>query len=397
MKYIKNNPEFGIEYKWKDIKAEMKKLNIPSDVHNPMYLPLDAAKFFVCCSERNIGKTTNWLLLGMVMNEMYGTIIQYIRQREDMIAPKSLKNLFDTILLYEYVEKVTKGRWNSVFYNSRRYYYCNVDEAGKIIEKAETHFMFVCSIEAAENLKSSYNAPLGDIIIFDEFVGRMYYPNEFVHFADLCKTIIRGRRSPIIAMLANTINPHSPYYNEMSIKDSFEKLNQGDNCIVTTGAGTRIYIEIVGATAEKKEKNSIINRLFFGFKNPLLGAITGESTWSIKEYQHIPELDEGEEVITISRQLYVFYNGKYVRLDIVLHPRLKECIYCHWANKTEYKDSVILTVEQRTDNRFKYRYGSGMIEKFLKRMLAENRIYYATNDVGCFLEAYLDYVKMLRV
>lgn len=397
MKYIKNNPEFGIEYDWKKIKAEMKKLNIPADVHNPMFLPLDMAKFFVCCSERNIGKTTNWLLLGMVMNSMYGTIIQYIRQREDMIAPKSLKNLFDTILLYEYVEKVTGGRWNSVVYNARRYYYCNVDESGKIIEKDEQHFMFVCSIEAAENLKSSYNAPLGDLIIFDEFVGRMYYPNEFVHFADLCKTIIRGRRSPIIAMLANTINPHSPYYNEMSIKDDFEQLAQGQNRIVTTQGGTRIYIEIIGATAEKKAKNSIINRLFFGFKNPLLGAITGESTWSIKDYQHIPELEEGEELITISRQLYILYNTKYVRLDIVIHPVLGQCIYCHWAKKPEYKDSVILTGEQRFDNRYYYRFGGGLIEAYLKRMLSENRFYYTTNDVGCFIEAYFDYVKMLRI
>lgn len=396
MKYIKNNKDFGLQYDWKKIKHEMHQLSIPADVHNPEFLPLDAAKFFVCCSERNIGKTTNWLLLGMVMNEMYGTIPQYIRQREDMIAPKALKNLFDTILLYDYVEKVTHGRWNSVYYNSRRYYYCNVDETGQMIEKAEQHFMFVCSIEGAEMLKSSYNAPLGDLIIFDEFIGRMYYPNEFVLFADLCKTIIRGRRSPIIAMLANTINPHSPYYNEMSIKDDFEKLNQGDSKIVTTQAGTRIYIEIVGATAEKKEKNSVINRLFFGFKNPLLGAITGESTWSIKEYQHIPELKEDENVHVLSRQLYVLYSGKLVRLDIVLHSTLGKCIYAHWANKT-YKDSIILTNEYRTDSRYMYRYGSGLVEKFLKNMLAENRVYYATNDVGCLLDAYFAYIKQLHI
>lgn len=399
MKYIKNTIEYGVKFDWKKIRAAMHVLGIPADVHNPEFLPLEAAKLFVCCSERNIGKTTNWLLLGMCMNDLYGTVIQYVRQREDMIAPKALKNLFDTILLYDYVSKVTHGRWNSVVYNSRRYYYCNVDETGQIIEKAEQHFMFVCSVEAGEMLKSSYNAPLGDLIIFDEFIGRMYYPNEFVQFMDLCKTIIRGRRSPIIAMLANTINPHSPYYNELCIKDEIEKMNQGDSKIITTQAGTRVYVEIVGATAEKKEKNSVINRLFFGFKNPLLGAITGESTWSMKQYQHIPELDEGAEetVQVISRQLYVYYSGKYVRLDIVLHSTLGQCIYCHWSGVPKKSDAIILTAEYRTDARYMYRYGSGLIEKYFKKMLAENRIYYATNDVGCFLESYLDYIKMLKI
>ena len=395
MKYIKNTIEYGVKFDWKKIKAAMHQLGIPADVHNPEFLPLDAAKLFVCCSERNIGKTTNWLLLGMVMNDLYGTVIQYVRQREDMIAPKALKNLFDTILLYDYVEKVTGGRWNSVTYNSRRYYYCNVDETGQIIEKAEQHFMFVCSVEAGEMLKSSYNAPMGDLIIFDEFIGRMYYPNEFVQFMDLCKTIIRGRHSPIIAMLANTINPHSPYYNELCIKDDIEKMSQGDNKIITTPAGTRVYVEIVGASVEKKEKNSVINRLFFGFKNPLLGAITGESTWAMKQYQHIPELDENENVQVISRQLYIYYSGKYVRLDVVHHSTLGTCLYTHWATTT-YSDSIILTTEYRTDPRYLYKLGTPMISRFIKDMFDQNRVYYATNDVGCFIENYMDYAKMLK-
>ena len=98
MKYISDNPEYGIQYDWKKIRKEFAKLEIPQDVYDPTTAPLERAKYFVETSERNIGKTTNWLLLGMIMNDIYGTIIQYVRQTEAMIMPKALKDLFATIL-----------------------------------------------------------------------------------------------------------------------------------------------------------------------------------------------------------------------------------------------------------------------------------------------------------
>lgn len=395
--YIKGNKEYGIKYDWNHIKKRMKKLGIPDDVFNPASCPLEYCKYFVDVSERNIGKTTNWLLLGMIMNDDYGTVIQYVRQRDENITPKYTKDLFNTILEFDYVSKVTNGKYSSVFYKSRRWYYCNTDENGKPIDIAPEHFMFMCSVEKREDLKSGYNAPTGDLIIFDEFINKYYYPNEFCEFADLTKTIIRGRRSPIIAMLANTINPHSPYYNELMIYDEIQSVRTGESKLITTPKGTKIHYCKIGATIEKRKKNNIINQLFYGFSNPLLASITGDDEYAIKSYQHIPELDEEkkETVETISRLIYIYYNNKYVRLDVVSHSTLGICIYIHWATRT-YDDSVILTAEYRYDNRYLYRYGTGNLERFLKRMIAENRIYYATNDVGCFVENYFNYVKMLK-
>lgn len=397
MKYILNKEEYGIEYDWKKIRKEYRKLECPDDVYDPTTAPLETAKYFMENSERNVGKTTNWLLIGMVMHEMYGTIIQYIRQTENMIVPKQLKNLFDTILTYDYVSKVTNGRWNSVLYHARRYYYCNVDEeSGAIVEKSPDHFMFCASIDKAMDLKSSYNAPYGDLIIWDECIGKVYYPNEFVSFCDLVKTIIRGRRSPIIVLLANTINPHSMLYNELEIYDEVQLMHVGEHKLIETSKGTKIYVEWIGVKQEKKLKNNIINQLFFGFKNPLLGSITGDD-WAIKPYQHIPELPQNDEKAyanIVSRRLYLYYNNKYVRLDIVNHYELGLCIYAHWATKT-YSDSVILTTVDRFDNRYYYKLGPGDLRKFIERCFSENRIYYATNDIGSFVDAYMAYIKKL--
>lgn len=388
IKYIQGDKENGIEYDWKLIRKEYKKLECPPDVYDPSELPLNQAKYFVCLSERNVGKTTNWLLLGMVMNKLYGTEIQYIRQREDMIMPKSLKDLFSTILRYNYIEKLTDGEWDCVFYKSRRFYYARSDDSGKITDVAPHHFMFCCNIEKGDDLKSSYNAPLGDLLLFDEFVGKYYANNEYIAFCQLAKTIIRDRRSPIFAFCANTINPHSPYFNEIEIFDTVQHMVQGDKEIVKSSKGTIIYVELIGATIERKRKKSIVNQLFFGFKNPLLGSITGES-WSIDNYQHIPEITEDEpEPQILSRCLYIYHSNKYVRLDIVQHVNLGICIYAHWATKT-HEDSVILTVEDRFDKRYRYGLGSGRIEKFIRKCYAENRFYYATNDVGCFIENYI--------
>lgn len=397
IKYILNDPQYGIEYDWKKIRKRYKELGCPKDVYDPTTAPLETCKYFVENSERNVGKTTNWLLLGMVMHEMYGTIIQYIRQTDNMIVPKALKNLFDTILIFDYVSKVTDGRWNTVIYRARRYYYALADEDGNIIEKDTEHFMFCASIDKAMDLKSSYNAPLGDLIIWDECIGKYYYPDEFVHFCDLVKTIIRGRRSPLIVLLANTINPHSPLYSELEIYDDVQLMKVSEHKIIETKKGTKLYVEWIGTAPDKKQKNSIINKLFFGFSNTLLGSITGDD-WAIKCYPHIPELPKDDEEAyanIISRKLYIFFNNKYVRLDVVNHYLLGTCIYAHWATKI-YTDSIIFTNVERTDPRYQYKLGTGNLSKFLENCFKQNRVYYATNDIGSYIDAYLSTISKLK-
>ena len=74
--YINNDKKLGLKYDFNLVKKEFKKLKIPKDVYNPSKLPLDAAKWYISMSPRGVGKTTNILLLGMVMNKLYGTEIQ---------------------------------------------------------------------------------------------------------------------------------------------------------------------------------------------------------------------------------------------------------------------------------------------------------------------------------
>lgn len=396
IKYIENKISYGIDYDYHIIRKHYKKLGIPPDYWNPSKLPLETHKYFVGFSERTIGKTTNVLLLGMVMNALYGTIIQYVRQDEKDIAPKATSDLFEVITdpEYKYIEKLTDGVYNTVYYKSRRWYYARADENGKIVDIAENHFMFMCDVMHASNLKSGYNAPLGDIIVFDEFITYNYYPNEFVKFEDLVSTIIRYRRSPIIFMLANTINKESQYFNELDVYEDVQMLGKGENLSHTTEKGTKIYIEWISnekATAKKR----VLNELFFGFKNTQLASITG-SDWAIRSYQHIPEDITKYELIL--RNIYISHNDRLVRISLYNHSEIGLIAVCNKALYT-YDDSLILTIQGEIDSRYKI-YGDGLnnprtqkLFKTIWNLRAQNKFYYQTNDLGHFVDNYLNLCK----
>lgn len=388
IKYIGNNVNHGIKYDWKLIRKEYAKLKCPKVYHNPCDTPLEDCKYFVEFSMRSIGKTTGWLLLGMIMNKLYGTVIQYLRQTEAQIAIKNTQDLFTAMMANGYIEKVTDGRWNAVKYNARRWYYANIDDSGKIIEVSPDQFMTVLVVTNSQDYKSGYNAPTGDLIIYDEFVNYYYYPDEFVKFADLCKTIIRDRLSPIIVMCCNNIEKNSIYYRELEIYEEVNHLMPNETTIKTTDRGTRIFINYIDAPEEKKKHLGKINEMFFGFSNKKLGSITGED-WSIKPRQHIPD----GEFRTVYNNIYIKYNNRYIRLDIVQHENLGLCMYVHWATTWQsrelYDDSVILTLSDRYDNRYHFGLGGYKMERLITTMMETNRTYYASNDLGSFLDSYI--------
>ena len=203
-KYINDDIECGIDYDYKKVKKLFKKLGCPEDLFDPFPALMSGCRWILDLSERSVGKTTQWLLVGMCMFRLYGTIIQYVRQFEDMIMPKASSDLFATILKYDYVTKLTDGEYNTIVYKSRRWYFAYMDtETMEITRTCPDHFMFSCSVDKQQQLKSSYNCPTGDLIIFDEFVGKYTPVNEFVEFCDLTKTICRDRQSPRFVLLAN--------------------------------------------------------------------------------------------------------------------------------------------------------------------------------------------------
>lgn len=388
--YINGDPKKGVKIDWALVRREYKKLGVPPDFFDPCGMPFERCKYNVIFSMRSVGKTTELLLVGLILWRLYGIQTQYIRQFESMIMPKVTKDLMTVIgddQTYGYITKITDGDYNGVVYKSRRWYLCNYDEDGKLTDMCNEHFMFMCSIDKADTLKSGYNAPLGDFIVFDEFISRVYPPDEFVVFCDLVKTIIRDRESPVITLLANTIDRESPWYHELEIYEIVRDMQQGDHLEVTTDLGTKIYVEYVSPGIKKKGVLQKLNTLFYGFKNKRLGSITGED-WAIKPKPHIPKPVDGEVLHFVIQNLYVMSHNRYVKLDIVEHPVLGLCCYVHWATKT-YEDSIILTTEHITDPRYRYGLGPRKLQVLLMKLITSNKFYYASDDVASFLSTYV--------
>ena len=101
---------------------EYRKLGVPEGLFDPTECPLNIAKYFTIVTERASGKTTNVLLYGLVCNKLFGTVIQYIRRDDSMLAPKNAKSLMETIIYNGYVEKLTGDKYNNMLYKSRRWY-----------------------------------------------------------------------------------------------------------------------------------------------------------------------------------------------------------------------------------------------------------------------------------
>lgn len=384
IEYINNNPLDGIVYDFNFLRNEYKKLKCPKDVYNPCHLPFENCKWFVTLSERARGKTTNLLLMGMLIWWHYGTGICYIRSSEQMIMPKASKDLFSNIISWGYVQKISNDKYNTIVYKSRRWYMAHVDEDGEIDHQSDDAFCIMLSIDKNEQYKSVLETK-NDVIIFDEFIERYYYPNQFVLFCDLCKTILRSRLSGIILLAANTLDIDSEWFKEIQINEKIREMGQGDSSIVTTPLGTRVYVEILGKKLPKAEKKqNIFNRMYYGFSNSKLASITGSSTWAMYNYPHTPT-----NFRIIQKNHYLEYNDKLVNLEICQSEEGTMFINCHYATKT-YEDSIIYSLDFSTDLTHRYRFGITKVDKFIWKKYEQNLFTYADNSVGSLVEKYVE-------
>jgi len=395
IKFYDNQEEHGIIYDWgkifKEYRRIIKKAGVKDEIYDPRTAPVLDNKYIVLMSERSTGKTTNWLLIGMIMHEMYGTVIQYVRQDEDMIKPSIVGEIFRVILSYNnacYIPLVTGGKYSGIYYKWKKCYFCNYDEKGKPVDLAPVHFLQFLSIDNSMDYKSGYNAPRGDLIIFDEFIGKTYNVNEFVYFEDLCSTIIRKRISPIIVMASNTINYNSTYFKELMVSKEVKKLKVGQSKSIITPKGTHVYIEIIGIkpTAIKSK----VNRLFFGFDNPRLASITGgEQTWSFDPVPHIVNADTDD---IIDRTIRLDCGDTMLQLDLTETEDRGLIVNVHECT-TVHEDSIILTNGEIRDRQHIWGLGKGEYCKLLWKLYSDNKWYYDTNETGSMVA---DYVKTYR-
>lgn len=380
---------------WDLVTKEYKKLKMPKGYYHCIeHHKMQGGKYIIDNSERSTGKTTSYLIYGILAFWFEHKEMVYVRQSENMIMPKYSSTLFDTVLDCDYISKITDGLYNSVVYKSRKWYLCQMNEDGEVVLKMETPFCHMLAINKHMELKSTTNLPNVELIIYDEFISDFYAPNEFIAWCDLLKTIIRSRTDVLIVMLANTINIHSPYYRELEIYPIVSKMSVGEKKLIVTDKGT--VIDFLFIKNDISKDNLITGKTFFGFKNPELSAITGGAiTWNFSNVQHIPK---DIDFKTLIPNAYVYDYGELYRLEVVETEAFGIGVYVHQATKL-YQDSIIYTHEfidtlkeaelNINLNNVIYHTGADKFSKWLWSMLDQNKFFYDDNSTGSFIKNYI--------
>lgn len=398
IEYIDGDKDKGIKYDWKLVKKEYRKLKIPKKYYNPLHGDPEKAAYHVAMSDRTHGKTTETLLLGMLLHKLYGTIIHYIRNGPNSIKPMALNQLFPVIVDNGYIEIMTDGQYNSVYYYGHKWYYCTVDENGKRVDTAPTHFMICMALTESDDRKSTYQCPTGDFIIFDEFIELSGYGyNDFMRFSDLVSTIFRKRLSGVIYMLSNTIELNSPWFDELCLREHVDTMQHGECRYIESVLGTVSFVDILDPDTSQHAQDFV--KRYFGFLNPKLNAITGRGTWATAVYPHIPTNDEWRKMHAeddeekpepkmLYGKLYVRQSGKLMRLQL-MQTEIGLCVYVVPALRT-YDDSLILTHEEiKAYNEF-FAFGPrGSNLEIYWKLYAANRFYYTHNNLGALFAAYV--------
>lgn len=394
IEYYDNKQEHGIIIDWSKIFKAYRKLGVPDNYYNPTTAPVDRAKWLCLLSERASGKTTNWLLIGMLLYTHYGIVTQYIRQSEDMIKPSIANEIFAVIRGYDngyYIKKITNGEYNSIYIHWKKAYFCHIGDDGKMDKLDNDHFMSFLSIDHNFDYKSTYNAPTGDLILFDEFISPNYRINEFVDLCDMCSTIIRKRVSPIIVMLANTIDCNHTYFKELEISKEVKKLKVGNSQLITTEKGTNVYVELIGL--KPTEIKSRVNRLFYGFNNPRLAAITGgEQTWSFDPAPHIVNADTD---VYIDRRLRIDTGDVILQVELLYTEDRGYICNVHECTMS-YDDSVFLTNGEIRRRNQMWGLGEGKYCKYIWGLYGNNKWYFDTNETASLVTNYVKTYRQLR-
>ena len=381
--FIDNDQTLGIAYDWNKILKLYKSLDIPPEYDYSEMFPLanNNIKWYIANSGRSVGKTTNVMLIGMCMNILYGTQIQLVRHK--ICKASYYENLFDTINSYGYVSKLTEGKYNTVYYHWKKFYYGRI-ENGKIVDKCEEPFCVSLAAEDCYSLCSTYEAPLGDWIVLDKCFNDKNTPDEFVRFLHLHKTIVRERISDKIIVLGNTLDVNNVWYRQLTIQSEVRKLKPGDSKVVYTPEGMPLHISFIDNRTPTKRKT--FNKLHYGFKNPEINAIVGSGEWNMKQYPQTCMLKNRE---LLGRGIYFNYHD-----DLFLEAGMLKCdsgIYfeVHPATySSAINGDILYTISLATRLNELY-FGEDSLSKRILKAIKEKRVVFSDNETGHLFESFL--------
>lgn len=375
---------------WKAVRRLAKKLGVFKGQFDPCGVPFESSCWIAELSTRGRGKTTAYLLLGMMINHIYGEIIEFCRLMPDDIKPMNLRTLFDVIVRCGYVKSITEGKYNNCIYTGGFWYYTFCDDKGVEVERAEKPFMHVFAVRKALDMRG-YNSN-SSFLIFDEFIDpTKMYKDDFVNLSHAISTIVREREQMWICLLANTIEKQSIWFKELGISYDVAKMKQGDSLICTNG-GTTTPVWVHIATPNQTEKKHRQIRNLFNFKNPKLNTITGtDDGWAVKIYPRLPRANT--EVLL--KNVYINASGFLVKCEVLTNEEIGLALkICSTYNNidTLEEDAILYTTEYRALKRDRYLLkDKDKLTLLIRKLIIEGKVFFSDTQAGITFESFMSH------
>lgn len=341
------------------------------------------ADYNIIFGERSNGKTYAALAYGIENYVKTGKQMAYIRRWREDLRGKRAETLFANHSANGYIEQVTGGKYNEVFYMSNKWFLSYYDAEKQKRFPDETPFCYGFCLSEQEHEKSS-SYPNVTSIIFDEFLTRRYYlPDEFMLFMNLLSTIIRQRDDVKVFMLGNTVNKFCPYFTEMGLKQ-VPVMEQGTIDIYRFGEhGATVAVEYCDTVQKQKASNK-----YFCFDNQNLQMITG-GKWELAVYPHLPRKYTPKDVLFV---YYIKFNDTILQGNII-QVGDENFTYIHYKTTPikDEKNSLIYSLEMNGRPNYKRKLisNASYIEAQVARYFATDKVFYQDNEVGEIVRNYL--------
>ena len=295
--------------------------------------------------------------------------------------------MFSSLVCYgkgeNMVDKLTKGKYNNIYYFSKRWFLCKTED-GERVDEDMTPFAYAFSLSTYENDKST-SYPHVWTVVFDEFITRdSYLRDEFVIFENVLSTIIRQRRGVQIYMLGNTVNKFCPYFKEMGLKH-VSGMEPGTIDLYTYGdTGLTVAVEYTKPTPKKYKQSNV----YFAFDNPKLKMIqTGE--WEIDIYPHCPIKYKPKDILFT---YFILFEDATLQCEIISNGNnLFTYIHIKTSELKDTEKDLIYSLEysSKPNWRRKLLYDESKIGRKIQWFYDNDKVFYQDNEVGELVRNYL--------
>lgn len=382
-------------YDTKEIEKVWKSLKIDKAFHFFKLEDIFTNDYSLYMSIRkDAGKTTNALILALILHKIYGITCEYVRNDTAQTTIDSTSKLFETIKYFGYIEKIFKI-YNDVEYSGRTKEFTLVwrSSEGEIERREGESFLGVKSNEKWLSYKSTYNRPKTWLIIWDEFLDSTRPHGKILsELMDNISTFTRDNPRAHVIGLSNTVNKYDAIFDDFAITNDLEHMEFGEYKNIISALGTTLHVELLPVSASRKQSIKDKHIRFYGFNNNKFAHLTGVEAWKGFNYPHLKD----EAVKDYTLQYFIHHRDRWLSLSVIeFEDQDKQLAFLvAKSSPPKYMDRIIFTLNPALVNEKLITSCS----TFLKACINEGRLYFSSNEVGMLFDDFMreSGIKMFR-